>query len=313
MLARRGSLAVHIDGPGPEAPPDSRAQRVVLVHGFTQSAASWHQSADLLAGGFEVVRMDLPGHGASDRVRLDFDQTAAAVGDAGGAGIYVGYSMGGRLALRLAIDRPALVKALVLVGASPGLADQRDRAARRHSDEQLAAEIEQIGTRAFLARWLTQPIFAGLQPTAIDLAARQANSASGLAAALRLLGTGQQEPLWDRLGELAMPVLAVAGGLDSKSILVAGRMAGSIGENARVAVLPGASHAPQLQQPKPFCQMVWRFLHPRPLRTRSTSANSTSSAGSGAGLRNFRHPSSAKSGSATTSPARRLALPRPQA
>ncbi len=306
MLARR------VDGPGDGAPESRRAERIVLVHGFTQTSASWHQSAELLARGFEVVRMDLPGHGASERVQLGFAQAAAAVGAAGGRGVYVGYSMGGRLALRLAIDRPALVQALVLIGASPGLADQRDRAARRDSDEQLAADIERLGTRSFLDRWLAQQIFSGLIPTETDLAARRANSPAGLASALRLLGTGQQDPLWDRLGELRMPVLAVVGGLDSKSILIAERMAGSIGEHAQVAVMPGTSHAPHLQQPKPFCQLLWRFLHPRPSADRSR-ASSASSTGSGTTWRDFRRPSEGTNGSATTSVARRLALPRPQA
>lgn len=309
MLARR------VDGPridpreiyGSSGPAPSYG-RVVLVHGFTQTSDSWHQSADLLAGGFEVVRMDLPGHGQSDRVRLDFAGTAAAIGRAGGRGVYVGYSMGGRLTLRLALERRDLVQALVLVGASPGLADAADRAARRASDERLAREIEQMGTRAFLTSWLSQPLFAGLQPTAIDLAARRNNSPTGLAAALRHLGTGQQEPLWEQLGQLDMPVLIVAGGLDHRSILVGERMAGSIGVNAQVATLPGTSHAPHLQEPKAFCQLLWRFLHPRPSRSRPAS-----NSGSGLGFRTSSRPRTASSGSDTTSAARRLALPRPQA
>ncbi|MDQ2825560.1 MAG: alpha/beta fold hydrolase, partial [Actinomycetota bacterium] len=93
--------------------------RVVLVHGFTQTLRSWDPLAAVLADTFQIVRVDLPGHGASSEVRMGFAETAAAIGDAGGQATYVGYSMGGRLCLRLAADRPDLVQALVLVGASP--------------------------------------------------------------------------------------------------------------------------------------------------------------------------------------------------
>ncbi len=128
--------------------------RLVLVHGFTQTLRSWDRLAGTLADTFQVVRVDLPGHGGSGPVEMSFADAAAAIGEAGGTATYVGYSMGGRLCLRLAVDRPDLVHSLVLVGASPGLADAEERAARQAADETLAAEIERIGTDAFLEQWL---------------------------------------------------------------------------------------------------------------------------------------------------------------
>ena len=124
--------------------------RIVLVHGFTQTLQSWDRLAGSLAETFQVVRVDLPGHGGSSGLELSFAETAAAIGEAGGTATYVGYSMGGRLCLRLAVDRPDLVHSLVLVGASPGLADAGQRAARQAADERLAEEIQRIGTEAFL-------------------------------------------------------------------------------------------------------------------------------------------------------------------
>ena len=238
--------------------------RLVLVHGFTQTLHSWDGMAAALAETFQVVRVDLPGHGGSGGVDLDFVATAAAVGDAGGRATYVGYSMGGRLCLRLAVDRPDLVQALVLIGASPGLADEGERAARRASDEALADEIERIGTAAFLARWLARPMFSGLQPQPVDLEARLANTPAGLATALRRLGTGVQEPLWDRLGELHMPVLAVAGEEDRKYTGIAEAMAGTIGGRAEAVTLAGAGHAAHLERPASFCRLLAAFLvlHP---------------------------------------------------
>src|SRR5688500_933322 len=100
---------------------------------------SWDRLAALLSETVQVVRGDLPGHGGPAEIDLSFEETAGALGEAGGAATYVGYSLGGRLCLRLAADHPELVQSLVLVGASPGLADGEERAARRAADEALAA------------------------------------------------------------------------------------------------------------------------------------------------------------------------------
>jgi 2-succinyl-6-hydroxy-2,4-cyclohexadiene-1-carboxylate synthase len=235
-------------------------RRVVLVHGFTQTLRSWDPVAAALAAGRAVARVDLPGHGGSAPVRLDFVETTAALGTVGGRAAYFGYSLGGRLCLRLALDRPDLVTALVLLGASPGLADPAERAARREADEALAATIERDGTAAFLERWLAGPLFAGLRPDPADLAARQANPPEGLAAALRLLGTGVQDPLWDRLGELRTPVLLLAGAEDAKFAALAREMAEAMGASAEVALVPGAGHAAHLERPEEVAALVERFL-----------------------------------------------------
>jgi 2-succinyl-6-hydroxy-2,4-cyclohexadiene-1-carboxylate synthase len=234
--------------------------RIVLVHGFTQTMRSWDRLATLLAETFEVVRVDLPGHGGSGDLDLGFEETADALGEAGGAATYVGYSLGGRLCLRLAVDHPELVQSLVLVGASPGLASEEERAGRRAADEALAADIERMGTAAFLDRWLTQPLFATLNPQPDDLDARLANSPGGLATALRRLGSGVQEPLWDRLGDLKMPVLAITGQKDLKFSRLAEEMVGAIGVNAQAVALAGAGHAAHLERPVSFHRLVTAFL-----------------------------------------------------
>ena len=234
--------------------------RLVLVHGFTQTLRSWDRLTDDLAETFQVVRVDLPGHGGSSGVEMDFAETAAAIGDAGGVGTYVGYSMGGRLCLRLALDRPDVVRTLVLVGASPGVADAGERTTRRAADDELADEIERIGTRAFLDRWLAQPMFSTLQADPADLRARLENPPAGLAGALRRLGTGVQEPLWDRLGELEMPVLLVTGEEDARFCLLAEEMAAAIGSNAQVVALAGAGHAAHLERPAGFGRLLTAFL-----------------------------------------------------
>lgn len=185
---------------------------MVLVHGFTQTLRSWRQVADRLTADHRVVSVDLPGHGGSGELRGDLTTTAAALGTAGGRATYVGYSMGGRVVLRLALDRPDLVERMVLIGATAGIDSPSDRKARRVADERLASAIEQDGVPRFLVRWLSQPIFAGLSVNEEDRQARLTNSAPGLAASLRDSGTGTMDPpWWDELRRIRCPTRIVAG------------------------------------------------------------------------------------------------------
>jgi 2-succinyl-6-hydroxy-2,4-cyclohexadiene-1-carboxylate synthase len=232
----------------------------VLVHGFTQTLASWEPVGERLARRTEVIRVDLPGHGGSAGVRVGFAEAAGLVGATGGPAAYVGYSLGGRLCLRLALDRPDLVRALVLIGASPGIAGAAERAERRAADEALAERVEREGVAAFLDRWLAGPLFATLPAAAAGRAERLANPAAGLAYALRELGTGAQEPLWDRLPGLRPPTLLAAGALDAKFAALAERMAAAIGPAARVALVPGAGHAAHLERPAEVAALVEAFL-----------------------------------------------------
>jgi 2-succinyl-6-hydroxy-2,4-cyclohexadiene-1-carboxylate synthase len=180
---------------------------------------------------------------------LDFVDTAFALGDIGGRATYVGYSMGGRLCLQLALDRPECVERVALISASPGIADDHERARRLAADEQLARDIERDGVDAFLERWLAQPMFATLPPDAADVDDRtRANTVERLTQQLRVLGQGAQPDNWPRLGELRMPVLLVAGALDAKYVDVARRMAEQI-PHARVEIIDGAGHACHLERP----------------------------------------------------------------
>jgi 2-succinyl-6-hydroxy-2,4-cyclohexadiene-1-carboxylate synthase len=224
----------------------------VFVPGFTQTAASWAPVIERLRQVPDPVAVDVPSG-------LDFASTAHAIGDAGPAA-YVGYSMGGRLCLRLALDRPEVVGRLVLVSASPGIADARERAARRAADEELAVAIERGGIETFLEQWLAQPMFSTLPRDAAALDDRKrGHTVESLTHALRALGQGAQEPLWARLSDLTMPVLLVAGNRDEKYVAIARAMADAIDRNASVRLCTGVGHAAHLEDPNAVAAILDEF------------------------------------------------------
>ncbi|MET1003170.1 MAG: alpha/beta fold hydrolase [Acidimicrobiia bacterium] len=225
--------------------------RIVLVPGFTQTATSWSGVREVVREVAEVTALHVPLHAT-------FEATAAAIGAEGGEGVYVGYSMGGRLCLRLALDRPELVRALVLISASPGLADPKERAARVDADEKLARVVERDGVDAFLQTWLAQPMFASVPSDAPGLAERRRLRPEYLAGCLRVLGTGSMQPLWDRLSELQMPVALVTGKQDEKFERIAANMLQRIGNNATHVRLDGG-HAVPLEQPAALGDFVVAF------------------------------------------------------
>jgi len=240
-------------------PGHDGAGRLVLVHGFTQTRRSWDGVRDRLGDRVITVAVDVPGHGDSADVRADLTGTAALLAGAGGRATYVGYSMGGRMALRVAVDHPGVVERLVLVSATAGIDDAAERSARVASDRVLAESIERDGVAAFLDRWLALPLFASLPPDARRRDEREANGAAGLASSLRLAGTGTQEPLWDRLGTIDVPVLVVAGALDEKFTALAERMAALL-PRPTLAVVEGAGHTVHLERPDEFSDLLGRWL-----------------------------------------------------
>jgi len=219
----------------------------LALHGFTQRGSMWSEVAGLVGG--EWLTPDLPGHGAEPacRWRRAVEGIDGRLGGAAPPRCLIGYSMGGRLALAAALAYPRLVDRLVVVSAGPGLPTAAERRRRRAADRVLAGHIEEVGMAAFAEEWLAQPLFAGLgrRPAewrSADLAARAANRAEGVAAALRRLGQGSQPYLGGRLGELCMPALLVVGERDAAYAAAARALAGQIAR-ATVVEVPGAGHA----------------------------------------------------------------------
>ena len=246
---------------------------LLLLHGFTGSKETWRDLRGRLGDERAVIAIDLPGHGhadaPSDPARYALDHVAdelAQVLESRGARrvVALGYSMGGRVALRLALRHPARVAGLVLESTSPGIADPVERAARTRADGALADRIERDGIVAFVNEWERLPIWASQAalPESVRArlrATRLMGNPTGLANSLRGAGAGADASVLDRLGEITVPVLLVAGALDEPYIALARAMEAML-PRARVAILPDAGHAVHLEQPAAFASLVAGFL-----------------------------------------------------
>jgi 2-succinyl-6-hydroxy-2,4-cyclohexadiene-1-carboxylate synthase len=238
---------------------------LVLLHGFTQTARLWGPFGDALAEVATLVGIDLPGHAGSDAARADLPATAHLVGEAVRATIgagpcdLLGYSLGARVALAVAVGGHMNLGRMVLIGATGGMEDPQARQQRRVADTAMADALESSGdVDAFISRWVSGPMFARLgasgQPDE-----RRRNSAAGLASSLRLAGTGTQEPLWPVLGAVTTPVLALAGSDDNRFSAHALRLARLL-PDAVAALIPGGGHAVHLAQPATTTRLVRHWL-----------------------------------------------------
>jgi 2-succinyl-6-hydroxy-2,4-cyclohexadiene-1-carboxylate synthase len=230
--------------------PDS----VVLLHGFSGTHRAWDGVIAALQGErYRPLALDLPGHGeAADAERpITF---AGCVADVLARSperfVLCGYSLGGRVALHVALAAPERVSRLVLVSCSAGISDDAERAERRRSDRALADELERLPFEDFIERWRTQPLFA-CEPPGVGALARadqRRNRPDALAAVLRGIGTGEMQPLWDRLGGLEMPVKVLVGARDQKFRALGRRMVELL-PDAELIVLTGG-HGLPLENPQ---------------------------------------------------------------
>lgn len=265
---------MRVDGVRWEVRTSGAGPALLLLHGFTGRGADWSPLLRPFGRLGRTIVVDLLGHGRSDApadprrhaleaqardlaaILRELDAAPAAV---------LGYSFGARVALRLVVDQPSVVRALVLESPSAGIADPAARARRRAEDEELAASIERDGIEAFVDSWWeTTPVFESeraLSPAirARLRATRLRNRPEGLAGSLRGAGQGAMEPIHDRLGGIRAPTLVVAGELDPIGVARAREVAAAI-PGARLEVIPGAGHAAHRETPAAFRRLVSRFL-----------------------------------------------------
>jgi 2-succinyl-6-hydroxy-2,4-cyclohexadiene-1-carboxylate synthase len=229
-------------------------ENVVLLHGFSGTRRAWDGViAALDPERYRPLALDLPGHGAAADARrpITFAGCVAAVlAQAPERFTLCGYSLGGRVALHVALAAPERVRRLVLVSSGAGIEDPAERAARRAADGELARELETVPFEQFIERWRTQPLFAS-EPPEVGARARapqRRNRPDALAAVMRGVGAGEMAPLWDRLHELAMPVTVLVGEHDPKYRALGARMVGLLADG-ELRVLPGG-HGLVLENPR---------------------------------------------------------------
>lgn len=265
MIAINGvRYAVQITGQG---------QPLVLLHGFSGGSADWSQLVPFFARFYRVITVDMLGHGETDsptdamryavkHVRRDL--TAIIEDTCDQPAHLLGYSMGGRMALTLALHHGPLIRSLILESASPGLAVEEDRVDRKESDEDLADRIEQLGVAAFVREWEALPLWASQRRLDAETLQRQQetrlmSNPVGLANSLRGYGTGVQASNWEQLYTLTMPVLLLTGEHDTKFTATAREMVTQI-PYATHELIAGAGHNTHLENPRQFAAQVLEFL-----------------------------------------------------
>lgn len=260
------TISLHLATIGDPALP-----KIVFLHGFLGSGSDWLSFAHRLEDRFCSILVDLPGHGetaipADGNADGFFMRTVEALAGEirrlnAGPCVLVGYSMGGRIGLALALRFPELFSKAVIVSSSPGLRTEEERAARRKSDEGIARKIER-NFDGFIEFWYDQPLFATLKNHALFReieAQRKQGSPEQLARALRLLGTGNQPSFWDELPGNRLPMLICVGEKDTKYVEIGHRMA-EICPDATLEFFESCGHTLHIEEPERFLASVERFV-----------------------------------------------------
>ncbi|WP_245843974.1 2-succinyl-6-hydroxy-2,4-cyclohexadiene-1-carboxylate synthase [Oceanobacillus rekensis] len=244
---------------------------VVMLHGFTGSSATWQNFIDKWGSGYQIITIDLPGHGKTRTPSLrsmeeclqDLNKLFQSLGLE--TFHLLGYSMGGRTALSYTILYPEQVSTLILESASPGLEDVKERRLRQKNDEMLAIRIEQEGVPSFVDYWQDIPLFHSqkslpLKVQKIIRSERLSQTKEGLSLSLRTMGTGSQLSLWSRLRTLDMPVLMIIGELDPKFVAINKKMQSKL-KSGNLKICEDAGHAIHVEKPRNFGKMVIGFLN----------------------------------------------------
>jgi 2-succinyl-6-hydroxy-2,4-cyclohexadiene-1-carboxylate synthase len=243
---------------------------IVFLHGFMGNRADWSEVTQILLGQYRCLTIDLPGHGdtiIADESQYTMENTAelvASIAECVGIKRFhlVGYSMGGRLALYLALHFPQMIHSLILESASPGIEGSEERENRRRADAELACRILSIPAESFIDEWYNQPLFESMKRRHERLKQLKMNRrclfAGGLAGSLRQMGTGSQPPLWNKLDTLTTPTLLLVGERDNTFRTVAEQM--KI-RNKRLAVqiLSGCGHNCHWEETRVFAERVNEF------------------------------------------------------
>jgi 2-succinyl-6-hydroxy-2,4-cyclohexadiene-1-carboxylate synthase len=226
---------------------------VLFIPGFMQRGDAWRPVAELLPERYPSVMLEHEQHSFEGRLR--------EIATAGEGRLLVGYSLGGRLALRAALRAPDRYLGVVTVGATAGIDEPSLRSTRAEADERLAAWIEAAPIEDIVGVWERQPLFADQSEALVEAQrpGRLAQDPAALAMILRTAGQGVLEPVWHELLFLELPLVAIAGARDEGYVRAAKRIADTA-PRGRAEIVEEAGHAVQLQRPDEVARVLEGLL-----------------------------------------------------
>lgn len=243
---------------------------LLLFHGFTGSSLSWERFVGEFSSKYQVITIDLPGHG---KTRCQTPRTMKTFSDdlvkllkylSVEKVHLLGYSMGGRTALSFAFYYPEMVESLILESASPGLKTEEEKIARMNQDKELANMILSKGIREFVSYWENIPLFHTQKRLPKEVqekvrAERLMQTEKGLADSLLYMGTGKQPSWWGELTKVPHNVLLIVGEKDEKFVQINRKMA-ELFPNSELKIVMDAGHAIHIEQWKKFVTIVMEFM-----------------------------------------------------
>jgi pimeloyl-[acyl-carrier protein] methyl ester esterase len=239
---------------------------VVLLHGWGLHGGVWQDLAQRLSQNFRVHVPDFPGHGRS-RALEPFTLKSFArdlVSSLPGPAVWIGWSLGGLVALQVARDQPPMVQRLVLIGSTPRFAQAPDWpwAMPGVTLEQFASELER-DYRATLQRFLSlqcghgeaeRELLRGLRATLFE---HGEPDIQALRNGLEILKTADMRAA---LPAITSPTLVIHGTRDQLAPRAAGEYLAAQLPQAQLELVPGAGHAPFLSHISHFLEKLKDFI-----------------------------------------------------
>lgn len=254
------SLYVQTQGQGPD---------LVLLHGWGLHGGIWEGIAPALAEEFTLHRVDLPGHGRSPNLEGDYSLVTVAeavLASVPQRAFWMGWSLGGRVAMQAALLAPQRIEKLISVAASPRFLAQPDSGwpgVEPRVLEGFARGLEQ-DYRKTLQQFLSIQAMGSERAKQEIRLLREGLFAHGepsLAALRGALGILQSADLREQIAAIQCPALFLAGARDTLMPVEAARLSAQKLPEAELVVVEGAGHAPFISHPEIFLQLVRQFLH----------------------------------------------------